>query len=88
MTLLGSIAFYNSTQSDRDDVHFSDVRITAIQQGPMEIGGWLGQREKQLLGRDREDPSTTVQDEDNVGLKPEAGGKGCWTFAPSLYVRG
>jgi len=67
----GSIAFYNSTQSDKDDVHFSDVRITAIQRGPMEIAGWLGQREKQLLGRDREDPTTTVQDEDNVGLKAD-----------------
>eukprot|EP00913_Durusdinium_trenchii_P027967 g26222.t2 len=67
----GSIAFYNSTQSDRDDVHFADVRITAIQRGPMEVAGWLGQRERQLLGRDREDPTTTVQDEDNVGLRPE-----------------
>lgn len=68
-------------------MHFSDagrcrprgrwpeVRITAIQRGPMEIGGWLGQREKQLLGRDREDPSTTVQDEDHVGLKPEEAGR-------------
>ena len=111
---------------------WSEVRITAIQRGPMEIAGWLGQREKQLLGaqdlshpfgtlvtlsyirfstfrvprlgRDREDnlfripneptlflevrvaslkfpwvfhknrfqdPTTTVQDEDNVGLKAE-----------------
>lgn len=28
----------------------TEVRITAIQRGPMEIAGWLGQREKQLLG--------------------------------------
>ena len=27
----------------------AEVRITAIQRGPMEIGGWLGQRERQLL---------------------------------------
>mmetsp|Transcript_7972 Transcript_7972/g.14505 ORF Transcript_7972/g.14505 Transcript_7972/m.14505 type:complete len:327 (+) Transcript_7972:64-1044(+) len=67
----GSIAFYNSTQGDKDDVHFSEVRITALRRGPMEIGGFLGQRERQLLGRDREDPSSTVQDEDNVGLRSE-----------------
>lgn len=26
------------------------VRITAIQRGPMEVAGWLGQRERQLPG--------------------------------------
>lgn len=46
----GCLAFYNSTQSEEeDDVHFSEVRITALRRGPMEIGGVLGRRERALV---------------------------------------
>lgn len=66
----GSIAFYNSTQAERDDIHFSDVRITAMRRGPMEIGGTLGRRERSMLGFDRmAQESTAVEDEDFVGSR-------------------
>eukprot|EP00440_Ansanella_granifera_P017439 gb/GFBE01018942.1/.p1 GENE.gb/GFBE01018942.1/~~gb/GFBE01018942.1/.p1 ORF type:complete len:331 (+),score=64.27 gb/GFBE01018942.1/:1-993(+) len=70
----GSIAFYNSTQAERDDVHFSDVRITALRRGPMEIGGTLGKRERAMLGLDsvaQDMGSTAAQDEDFVGSRGE-----------------
>jgi len=44
----GSIAFYNSSQGEEGDAHFSGVNITALRRGPMEIGGVLGRREKAL----------------------------------------
>jgi len=66
----GSIAFYNSTQAERDDVHFSDVRITAMRRGPMEIGGTLGRRERSMLGFDSmTQESTAVEDEDFIGTR-------------------
>eukprot|EP00930_Biecheleria_cincta_P021648 TRINITY_DN15985_c0_g1_i1.p1 TRINITY_DN15985_c0_g1~~TRINITY_DN15985_c0_g1_i1.p1 ORF type:complete len:360 (+),score=62.83 TRINITY_DN15985_c0_g1_i1:93-1172(+) len=66
----GSIAFYNSTQAERDDIHFSDVRITAMRRGPMEIGGTMGRRERSMLGFDRlAQESTAVEDEDFVGSR-------------------
>jgi len=54
----GCVAFYNSTQAERDDVHFSDVRITALRRGPMEIGGNLGQREQNLRANEAEQTKT------------------------------
>eukprot|EP00930_Biecheleria_cincta_P095313 TRINITY_DN87290_c0_g1_i1.p1 TRINITY_DN87290_c0_g1~~TRINITY_DN87290_c0_g1_i1.p1 ORF type:complete len:331 (-),score=65.61 TRINITY_DN87290_c0_g1_i1:49-1041(-) len=66
----GSIAFYNSTQAERDDIHFSDVRITAMRRGPMEIGGTLGRRERSMLGFDQiAQESTAAEDEDFVGSR-------------------
>lgn len=44
----GSLAFYNSTQGENDDVHFSSVRITALRRGPLEISGKLLDRERKL----------------------------------------
>lgn len=46
----GSVAFYNSTQADVDDVHFAGVRITAIRRGPLEIAGMLSRVERSMLG--------------------------------------
>lgn len=69
----GSIAFYNSTQAERDDVHFSGVRITALRRGPMEIGGTLGRRERSMLGLDSlsqdQSLSTAAYDEEFVGTR-------------------
>lgn len=48
----GCIAFFNSTQAEFDDVHFSGVRITAMRKGPMEISGALGKREQRIMGTD------------------------------------
>lgn len=45
----GSLAFYNSTQAENDDVHFNGVRITALRKGPLEISGTLGRREHSML---------------------------------------
>lgn len=44
----GSLAFYNSTQGDNDDVHFGNVRITALRRGPLEVSGALLDREQKL----------------------------------------
>lgn len=48
----GSICFYNSTKAtedgEREDVHFSDCRITALRRGPLEVGGTLARRERAL----------------------------------------
>jgi len=44
----GSVAFYNSTQGDNDDVHFGGIRITALRRGPLEIDGKLLKRERYL----------------------------------------
>lgn len=44
----GCVAFYNSTQGEKDDVTFFGVRVTALRRGPMEVGGTLSQREAAL----------------------------------------
>jgi len=48
----GSICFYNSTKVSADgqheDVHFSNVRITALRRGPLEVSGLLARRERAL----------------------------------------
>merc|ERR1711924_347963 len=48
----GSICFYNSTKATedglREDVHFSNCRITALRRGPLEVGGTLARRERAL----------------------------------------
>jgi len=48
----GSVGFFNSTQGTpdgvSDDVYFSEVRITALRRGPLEVGGILGRREQTL----------------------------------------
>lgn len=48
----GSICFFNSTKATedglREDVHFSNCRITALRRGPLEISGKLGRRERAL----------------------------------------
>mmetsp|Transcript_85312 Transcript_85312/g.275325 ORF Transcript_85312/g.275325 Transcript_85312/m.275325 type:complete len:385 (-) Transcript_85312:33-1187(-) len=44
----GSVAFYNSTQGDNDDIHFGGIRITALRRGPLEIDGKLLKRERNL----------------------------------------
>lgn len=48
----GSICFFNSTKATadglREDVHFSNVRITALRRGPLEVAGMLARREKWL----------------------------------------
>jgi len=44
----GSVAFYNSTIGDSDEVHFSGARITALRRGPLEIDGKLLRREREL----------------------------------------
>lgn len=48
----GSICFFNSTKSTedglREDVHFSNCRITALRRGPLEVGGLLARRERAL----------------------------------------
>lgn len=48
----GSICFYNSTKATEeaieDDVTFSNVRITALRRGPLEIDGTLRRREALL----------------------------------------
>lgn len=44
----GSIAFYNSTQGDNDDIHFGGIRITALRRGPLEVDGNLLKREREL----------------------------------------
>lgn len=49
----GSVAFYNSTQADVDEVHFAGVRITALRRGPLEVAGMLGRVERSMLGLDR-----------------------------------
>lgn len=52
----GCVAFYNSTQGEKDDVTFSAVRITALRRGPMEVAGVLSKRELALanLGKGTE----------------------------------
>jgi len=51
----GSICFYNSTKAtedgEREDVHFSNCRITALRRGPLEVGGVLARRERALEPR-------------------------------------
>jgi len=44
----GSVAFYNSTQAESDEVHFGDVRITAMRRGPVELDGRMLRRERAL----------------------------------------
>merc|ERR1719337_431050 len=48
----GSICFFNSTKTTedglREDVHFSNCRITALRRGPLEVSGRLGRRERAL----------------------------------------
>lgn len=50
----GSICFFNSTKptadgdTESDDVHFSNCRITALRRGPLEVAGTLAKREKAL----------------------------------------
>lgn len=48
----GSLAFFNTTKGTIDDVHFADVRITALRHGPLEISGTLGRRELAILKMD------------------------------------
>lgn len=54
----GSICFYNSTKATedglREDVHFSNCRITALRRGPLEVGGTLARRERALEPRQEE----------------------------------
>lgn len=61
----GCLAFYNSTRGEVDDVHFSDVRVTAIRRGPLEISGELGRRFRGLSGAaaaaEEEDAEKTSQ---------------------------
>lgn len=45
----GSIAFFNTTQAEDDDIHFADVRITALRRGPVEVSGVLARRERSML---------------------------------------
>jgi len=57
----GCLAFYNSTQAENDDVHFSGVRVTALRKGPLEISGTLGRREHSLLSpADDEEPEAAA----------------------------
>lgn len=44
----GSVAFYNSTQGEKDEVHFGGVRLTALRRGPLEVAGPLLKRERAL----------------------------------------
>merc|ERR1711972_1171646 len=48
----GSLAFFNTTNGINDDVHFADVRITALRRGPLEITGTLGRRELAMMKMD------------------------------------
>lgn len=45
----GCIAFFNTTQAEDDDIHFADVRITALRRGPIEVSGVLARRERSML---------------------------------------
>jgi hypothetical protein len=61
----GSICFYNSTKATEeglsDDVTFSNVRITALRRGPLEIDGTLRRREQILKA-----PAVPEQAEDGM----------------------
>lgn len=70
-TKRGSIAFYNSTSNPKegqvDDVHFGEVRITAMRKGPVDIVGDLKDRERSLNGFH---PKEDEDHDDNDGFKP------------------
>jgi hypothetical protein len=67
----GCLAFYNSTQGEDDEVHFSGVRITALRRGPLEISGTLGQREHTMLAPAEQEESqarsTSMQQSTTLG---------------------
>jgi hypothetical protein len=66
----GCLAFYNSTQAEKDDVHFSGVRITAFRKGPLEVAGALGQREKRMIGpKDEGDTEEPFVDESQLSAQ-------------------
>jgi len=70
----GSLAFYNSTQSEvNDDVNFSGVRITAIRKGPLEVAGLLHRREK-VISSTKDSASGTDQAQTLGGIR----GPGQW----------
>mmetsp|Transcript_57122 Transcript_57122/g.121420 ORF Transcript_57122/g.121420 Transcript_57122/m.121420 type:complete len:376 (-) Transcript_57122:271-1398(-) len=50
----GSIGFYNSTQGDRDEIHFGGIRVTALRRGPLEIDGRLLRKEREYERLDAE----------------------------------
>jgi len=77
----GSICFYNSTKAteeedNKDDITFSNVRITALRRGPLEIDGTLRRREALL--KEPADPELALDgtlDDDDGKEKVDAQGE-------------
>jgi len=71
----GCVAFYNSSsvRGGQDDVTFSDVRITALHRGQLEMSGKLGQRERAVMALD-ERPASDEPAEDQNTIDPRSEG--------------
>lgn len=63
----GSVAFYNSTQGEVDNVHFSSLRITALRRGPLEVGGDLGRREQDLQAAHDKEQDMELETANSMG---------------------
>lgn len=84
----GSICFYNSTkvteEGENDDITFSDVRITALRRGPLEIDGTLRRREALLKEpAEPEQPLDGMLEGDDAENKLGGHGESVATTVPS-----